>query len=489
MAFNLMTRVNNARKAMFGSYHATQDRKRRSAPRVTVSSEDRVLGTADRRKLIATAREQRRNQTILAWLIRTHLDSVSRFSFQAQTGDKGLDLELERLMAWRSRAGNWDVAGRHNRNSYMRLVEAGRVVDGDIGNVLVRGGLLQAIEGDRIAWPTKGGPVPGKTKADWTNGVRLSNAGKSLSYMVNKRDGESLVYDRVVSARNFDLIGYYDRFDQVRGISPLASALTMIQDNYEVHEALRIKAKMQAILGIFFKRAASTEGDGYVYTDQETGEDPDADTERYTFDMVPGLKIEGLPGDEADLLESRTPSTEVIEFSRLIIHIAMLALDIPMTFFDSRESSYSAQRQDAVRYSKAVAAKQEALTNFLDRITAWDLARWTSDGGAGALVTLPGKMLPRDVRWQWVPDGTPWIDPLKEVNANMLAVSAGFTTRDDVCRRVYNTRFTDVSELLGKEEAQAIKDGATLAIGQPGQVTTREEEVGNPANATTTGAE
>jgi len=414
-------------------------------------------------------------------MVRKHLDYVTRFRFQPVTGDADLDDQLERLMDWRGRASNWDVCGRHNRQRFMRLLEASRVIDGDVGTILLSSGLLQAIEGDRITWPTSGTPPASYNRDDWIHGIKTTTTGANASYMVCNRSGQGLVFNRAVRANNMHFLAYYDRFDQVRGISPLASALNTITDLYETLDYTRIKSKMHAMLGVFLARQpVDTDSDGFQYSDQDDGEAPDSNTDAYDFELQPGLKIEGLPGDTIQTIESKNPSQEFQDFTALMIQIAILALDLPFTQFDSRKSSYSAQRQDLLAYQKSVRQKQDDLREFLDRTTAWDIARWNATG----LLQLPSGMLPRDVKWHWVSEGNPWLDPMKEVGANIQAVSAGFTTRDNICREVYGTRFIDVVEQLGREEALAEENSATLAIGQPGQTSTRDEEQGNPANET-----
>jgi capsid protein len=467
-----------------GNYDAVVDKKRRTAPKNVLESEDRALDTSDRKLAVATARRIRRNQVLLSWMIRHHLDFVTKFHFQPRTGNDELDQRLDDLIKWRGRAQNWDVAKRHNRDRFLRLMEASRIVDGDMGVLLLRSGGLQAIEGDRIAWPTRGNPLQEDPNL-WTHGVKLDKQGAALSYMVCQRNKESLDFDKIVQARNMHHFGYFERFDQVRGISPLASAINTLQDLYELIEYQRIKSKMHSMLGVFISRDASaSNSDGWNYTDADTEDGTTGATDRYDFELRPGLKIEGAPGDNVQMLESKNPSEEFQQFSQYLMQCAMLALDIPYVFFDSRESSYSANRQHLITYIKSVRRKQEDLLDFLNRVTAWDFARWTTPDATGnVLLQLPAGMEARDIQFEWCPDGIPWIDPLKEVNANIQAVSAGFVDRDTICREVYGRRFRDVIIQLGKEEAQAIAAGATMTLGQPGQISTRDEETDNPANA------
>ena len=481
-----------AGRTMFG-YHATTDKQRRTAPRSATRSEDDQLDVSNRRKLIATTREARRNQTLLKWMVDSHLDFVTRFRFQPKTGDRDLDEQLERLVNWRSRAKNWDATGRHYRDRYMRLMEAHRVIDGDVGNLLLGNGRIQGIEGDRIAKPTQGmlpEPWSDTERYSWTHGINTTSEGRPTHYMISNRSGNgstSMTFGKVVQARNMKLLGYWDRFDQLRGVSPLASAINTAADLYETLEAARVKAKVQAMFGIFIERETSAEnGDGFDYTDADTGESPTSTTTDYDFELEPGLKLEGNPGDKITTIESRSPSSEFQQFTELESKIILLALGIPFTWLDSRRSSYSAMRQDMVRYMKTVEDKRADLHEFLMEVSAWDIARWSQlpdkENPSQPMLPLPAGMRPRDIAYEWVSDGIPWIDPLREVQADALAVANGFKTRDDVNRERRGRRYIDTVEQLGREEQQAIDASATIAIGQPGQITTRDEEEGNEAN-------
>jgi len=484
----LTTAATATGKWLFG-YHAVNTVDRRSVPVSTIRSEDRETTTSQRKTLVATTRDLRRNYAIAAWAIRQHLDFVSRFTFQALTPDEAFNDRLESLVKWRSQARQWDVARRHNRNTFVRLLEACRTVDGDVGTILISDGHLQAIEADRIAYPTAGGFPVNAPYDGWNlkenHGIHVSDQGMPLHYCICNRDGTQLRYNRMVRSRYFEHLGYFDRFDQLRGISPLASGLNTMIDCYEGFDYALNKAKMHQLFGVFFERessATANKGD-FSYTDSDDGAAPDSATDSYDFSGVPCMKIEGRPGDKMHMLDSQTPSSEFRDFTEFMIQIGLQSLDIPMTFFDSRRSSYSAQRMDLVRYLESCQAKREPLREFLRNITVWDLSRWTvPQGDAPPLLQLPAGMETYDVEFEWVPAGVPWIDPLKEVQADGLAVAYGFTTRDNIARTRYAGTFAKNIKALGREEAQAAEASATLLIGgATNTTTTRDEEEGNPA--------
>ena len=80
------------------------------------------------------------------------------------------------------------------------------------------------------------------------------------------------------------------------------------------------------------------------------------------------------------------------------------------------------------------------------------------------------------LEWEFIPQATPWIDELKEVQAAAMRISAGLSTRQLECKKK-GLEFSEINEQLGKEEEQIKESGATIVIGQSGQMTIGENEV------------
>ena len=133
------------------SYQATQSKGRRQAPQTRTKSEDLVLKSGARRKLLATARDQQRNFAVLGWMLRKHLDYVSKFDPLVKTGSDELDEWLNKALKRHGKKRNFDVAGRHSRNSMMRIFEGLKTLDGDCALLKAKGLKFQGIESDRIA--------------------------------------------------------------------------------------------------------------------------------------------------------------------------------------------------------------------------------------------------------------------------------------------------------------------------------------------------
>jgi capsid protein len=235
--------------ARFG-YDAVLAKNKRQAPTGIIRSEDRELVQADRRKLISAARDIHRNFAVAAWMIRRHLDYVTTFTFQARTGDKALNRVVEERMAWWSRRENFDSLRRHGLDRFIRLAELGAVQTGDVFAVKLANGTVQAIEGDRVAVPY-GGLPPDVDPARLVHGVLLDDFGRSDAFCVCRRgqgpawmQTESLTFERLVPARDIVQHGFFDRFDQVRGVSPLAPALNSLRDTYEACDYALAKMKV-----------------------------------------------------------------------------------------------------------------------------------------------------------------------------------------------------------------------------------------------------
>ena len=415
-----------------GGYDAVSSGdKRRRLVRTITKGEDDVLKGTSRRKLIATTRDLSRNFPLAAWAIRRHMDYVSMFQFQSRSGDKSLDADIERLMIQWSHASQCAVAGRHSLLRLARLWEQRRVVDGDVLIVRLSSGQLQTIEGDRIKNPSD---LPAEyDSTEFVNGVRVSKAGRARDYVVCKRVqglGGMLKFERVVPARHAFLHGYFDRFDQVRGISPLAAAVNAFQDIYEATDYALAKMKVSQLFALAIYTVVQES-----FGDVSGGEDEDgnenADKSSYDVDFGKGpIKLELEPGDRAEFLESRSPSTEFRQFGEFAIMAALKALDIPYSFFAENFTNYSGARQALLQYQLSARVKQDENRQLRNWLTRWKLQQWILDG----TLTLPRNVTFDDLRWDWIPAGTGWIDPLKEVNAFKGAVRMGFTSTARVCK-------------------------------------------------------
>lgn len=479
----MFQRLTNSIARRFG-YDAVEDKGRRRAPKVTPLAEDRHLKDKARAKMAATSRDIHRNFVIAAWSVRRHLDYVSSFSFQARTGDDETNALVEAYIANWSKRQNCDIARRHPLRRLIRLAEARRVVEGDVGFLKIAPqrpsndrGKLQGIEGDRVKTPTQDLPRNFDPR-QWTNGVKTTPAGAAIAYAICDRTGLNgrLTAARFVSARSMIWHGFYDRFDQVRGISPVAAALNGLQDVYEGVDMALAKLKVSQMFGIAFFRDA-LDGPNDIGRGQSAKIDEDGDGEAdtgYEIDWGRGpVQIDLDPGDRAEFLEAKTPSTETVNLLRLVIEVTIKALDLPYSFFDESHTNFYGSRGALIQYLKSCKTKREDVADLLNEITRWRLGLAIADGD----LILPPGMTFDQLNWLWVPDGVPWWDPQKEATGQGMSVGAGFTTPQRVCRE-NGTDFFENVDAIAEAQAYAKEKGVKLVFPgvKPDQAVDQAEE-------------
>jgi lambda family phage portal protein len=441
------------------TYDAVTDKKRRRPPVTRLRTEDAELTQVERGQLITSARDLYRNFSVAAWMIRKHLDYVSTFRFQSRTGIAELDDRIEGLMRWWMQAGNFDVARRHPLRRMVRLAEARAALDGDVFLMRLADGRVQAIEGDRVRTPNVVEGANAPAPASLVHGVELSPEGASIRFAVCKRMGEGrFQLERMVPVENLLQHAYYDRLDQVRGISPLAAAVNSCQDIYEGIDYALAKAKVAQLFALAFYREA-TEAPGIV--EEEEAEEGAEGKSKYKIDFGRGPVMMDLePGDRAEFLESHQPSSEFLAFNQAVVAISLKALDIPYSFFDPSVTNYSGARQELLQYQQSAEDKQQNIRDdLLDPLTTWRLGLWVVNDK----LQLPAGARLEALRWEWIPAGIPWIDPLKEVQADVTAIGAALASRTRILK-MQGADFFDVADELAAENQYLEALGLPTAV-------------------------
>jgi capsid protein len=458
------------------SYDAVEQRGRRKSPSIDSRSEDLILDSAKRHKLQATALDIGRNFSIAKWMVRRHLDYVASFDFHARFGDEATDIQAERLMYRWFAKENCDRAGRHPFWRIVRLLELMRTVAGDVGTMKLADARLQCIEGDRVRNPT--GTTTDGEHAKWVHGVKLDAGGAATHYAISKRRTYGgFEHERIVPASNFILHGHFDRFDQVRGISPVASALNPLRDVYENFDYALAKAKVTQLfaLAITSKRLTDTGGEDNVTVTETEDTETGLTRNKYEVDFGKGpVKLELDEGDEAKFLESATPSTQFQDFTQLVIQVALKALDIPFSFYDESHTNFFGSRAAWLHYERSCIFKRRDLLDVLNDITKWRLMLFVLDGE----LKLPRGVSLDEHPWEWVPLGMPWWDPSKEINGDLAAIRAGLDNPQRITKDRGKGDWYDNVDEIAKATAYARERGVQLAFDpliQPVQVVDAEE--------------
>ena len=460
-------------------YNAVEDKGRRQAPQTRVRHESDILTSTKRTKLLATAQDQARNHALVAWMVRKHLDYVSKFHISFRTDKPDLDTLVNRIFRWHGKPGNLDFGGRFGRDELFRLFELEKVLCGDAALLKLDELKLQAIESDLIA---KGDKAPAGVN---DSGLVVDEFGRVQQYALCKRPttGSNPVFVRLAGRDEIIFDAYWTRFSsQFRGVSPLSVAINTVQDIHEAFEFNLIKAKMHALFGLAVKRDANGTGGDFGGAGGATKETTSATAVATgtTYDLNPRTinLLDLQPGESTEVIESKTPSSEFVEGSYLFIQIAMLALDIPVTSFDSRRSSFSARIADLNEYEVSCDSKRTKNRYVRQAYSDWVLATiWNTRDSAWKLGDVADRagMTLRDVQEavEWIPSGSPWLDKKAQLEGDQLGIDIGLDNAIDAARR----RGQDVFDNIDKQAqviAYAQAKGVPLLMGRSGDRTVGE---------------
>ncbi len=467
------------------TYDAAASQEKRKNPSSILRSEDRELATTDRKKVTNGTRDLRRNFPDAAWAIRKHLDFTATFTFQARTGDDGLDEIIENHIEEMSKPYNCDVAGRHPLYRQVRIAEACRTVDGDVFWLKLPDGRIQAIEGDRVQTASK---LPAGYKTDdFTHGILTNKAGRAMEYCVCKRGkgGSGFEFDRIFPAKWIISHGYYDRYDQIRGVTPLASALNAFRDVYEGRAYALAKSKVAQLFGLAIYREASQQF-GPLTNNEDADGDGTPDAGGYQVDFTKGPQLLDLePGDRAEFLENRTPSTEFQQFDQAIIASALKSLDIPFSFYDEGHTNFFGSKGALQQYLFSANIKRADVKNLLDQWIIWQLALAVMND----VIKLPRTIEFSQLNWEWVPAGLPWWKPLEEVKADVEAIANGLTSTPRACKSRGEDDYEISSEeakyqmFVAKLQEQVKAAGGYMPNGTPKKSASGDESKSTEAEA------
>jgi hypothetical protein len=461
---NLLTRLADGLRSRFaidwnntdgsvagGGIDAIDQTGKRRNPSGNLKTLDDEIPDRKRRKLTLTSRSVARNFEIAAWAIRKHLDFVSTFSFRMGTGIEAFDRDVESFVKWWMRPNNFDASGRHGLSKSIRMAEACRTLDGDMGYVKLRDGRSQAIEGDRILTPDS---RRGETKFDperTFNGVECSSTGRSLRYALHSRKrGGGFQFERWVPRKNFIQHAHFDRFDQVRGLSPITASLNRFQDVYEGFDYALARTKVAQLFGLVLTRDADETGIGEQSSVDSDGDDV-ADTPGDTHSAKLGTKpwlLDMNPGENAHFLENKTPAPEFQQFENMMIGVAIKSLDLPFSFYDESFTNFFGSKAALTLYLQSVRTKRLDVEALLVSLTIWRLKLAIEDGE----ILLPSSIKTfDDVVFKWSPAGIPWFDP-RDVVGDINAIKAGLKSRTQVRMERFGDDWRDTAKELAEEE-------------------------------------
>lgn len=225
---------------------------------------------------------------------------------------------------------------------------------------------------------------------------------------------------RRVPAESIIHLKFTRRVNQVRGVSVLHGVIRSLENVKDYLESEQMAARIAAAFSGYIKKSP----DAVTNINEETG---DRDLE-----MSPGMIFDNLlPGEEIGTIDSKRPNTAVNEFTMgQLKRVASGTGTNYSTIARDYEGSYSSQRQSMVEAKPAYDALRAYFVDHFIKPVYRDIMEMALMSGQ---FNLPRSVDPETAFDVEIPKtAMPWIDPKKEVEADILRIDNQLASRSQV---------------------------------------------------------
>jgi lambda family phage portal protein len=374
---------------------------------------------------------------------------------QFGTGAEKLNRQIED--AWRWWCDVADVDGRKNFVDYAQLWMTSKMQDGEAFSRRVKGYpyneyrfAVQFVDPDMIDVNYQRGQqvdAQGLVINDIRMGVEVDEWRRPLAYYAFLGHPAEMAATRRIRipAGEIDHAFVFKRINQTRGIPWMASAMTRLNMLGGYEEAELVAARLGAC-----KIAALISKTGDEYKGPKSKTDG-----AITMDTTPGT-IEQLPeGWSLQELNWNHPNAALPDFIKAMLRGAAMGMNLSYSTLagDLREVNFSSLRQGVLDEREGYRVLQTFAVAHLYRPTFREFLQMAVTAGQLQIPTkLPLQAIERAALW--TPRGWDWVDPKKDVDADVASIRSGMNTlKDTAAKRGRNWRA--ILEQRAKENAYA----------------------------------
>lgn len=385
---------------------------------------------------------------------------------QARTGDERLNKAIETLWKEWTRPENCDITGQQTFEEMQAMLLRRKIVDGEIlvKKVINRRGRfplkLQVIKSDLLSQYLIRAP---KTNNVIRSGIELNDHLQPLAYWIDKKTPDGYTEYDPDRVRADEIIHLWTRSqpDQIRGMSDLTPIIKRLKDTQDYLDAETVAAKIAACFSVFI--TTQTGAPGMVGRIGNT-KDPE---KKKIQSIRPGMIKYLAPGESVTTANPSRGIASAKDYVSIQERLAGagLGLSYELMSRDFNSSSFSAARQGMLEDRKTF----EPIQQFLSAHLCMPIYReWLDTCVLAGVLDIPDYFSNREAYQavEWVTPGWSWIDPQKEVNADISAIQNGGKTLSQWCaERGYDWREQLEQMALEKETAESL--GLKLAVHTP----------------------
>jgi lambda family phage portal protein len=225
---------------------------------------------------------------------------------------------------------------------------------------------------------------------------------------------------------------------QARGLTWFAPVLLRMRDLDEARDAQLMRQKIAALLTGFIISQAGGNFTGF-------GEGTPSIDGVLEGGLEPGVLKVLAAGQDIRFSEPARIGAESIDFLKVTEHEIAAGLGVPYALMtgDLSDANYSSIRAGLVEFRRRVEALQHAVIVFKFCRPIW--RRWVTLEILSGRLPAPGffKNPEPYLSAKWITPRFDWVDPLKDVSAEIAAIEAGLMSR----RQAVAARGLDIEEL------------------------------------------
>ncbi|BAE83972.1 phage portal protein [Desulfitobacterium hafniense] len=409
------------------SYDAGADDRLNAGWRVVNASAEQT-DSMYRDTIRARARDLERNSDMSESIIGAFERNVvgTGFKLQAKTDDENLNTEIEELWKEWCKPRNCDVTTEQSFDEMCRMAIRRKRLDGGIIFIkrYTAGGVvpfvLQAREVDDLD-----NMQAGSSSKRIKNGIEYNDHNRPIAYYFKAYDIHGFYTGRSerVEAKDVIFLWRKKRPSQIREISEMSPTITRIRDVNSYMEAVSVKERVAACLSVFIRRNDPAPGGIGRQSKPTKSNQYEGKT------LSPGMIMELNPGDDVSVVKPPSQGASAADFVRLQQNLtgSGQGLSYEAITRDMSRVNYSSARQGLIEDDKTYKIDQKYLIDhFLTEVYESFLIS----------AVLSGELNIKDFwtnkkgyfKHEWTPPGQKWIDPLKEANANKVALETNQTT-------------------------------------------------------------
>lgn len=344
------------------------------------------------------------------------------FRLQARTANKRTNARLEEL--WCEWGKECEVRGLDDWYDIERMVGRHIIVDGDAAALKLDAGTLQLIEAERIDYPAT---QIGKSRVE--NGVELDPVGRPVAFHICNYRPDGTVDSKGMryTADNVIFIAARNRISQTRGMPLMVPSFPMFHRINDVCDSEAVAWQLLSRLAVAINRKDAAELADLTST---AGDDttPPSMASRY-HDIGDAIIFNGEPGETVQGIERTLPGADFPESIKAFMRLLGLPIGFPLELMllDWSNTNYSSARAALLQAYRMLTRWQRMLMrSFHTPVYEWKVKQWVEAG----LIRPSDDVLEHD----WFPPPFPWIEPLKDAEANALLVDRGYSTYAEVLK-------------------------------------------------------